>query len=102
MARSGELSLRINFYVAANEPGAGIEQLKQTVEEIKSLPRNELFHFGGFVESEAGDALEDVSRASHAEQSKERFREAARFLAEAGYSFHLRAPNDNRTRELLD
>jgi predicted amidohydrolase YtcJ len=102
MARSGELSLRINFYVAANEPGAGIEQLKQTVEEIKSLPQNELFRFGGFVESVAGDALEDVSTASRAEQSKERFRQAARFFAEAGYSFHLRAPNDNSARQLLD
>ncbi len=102
MARSGELSLRINFYVAANESRAGIDQLKQTVEEIKGLQQNELFRFGGFIESMAGDALGDVSTASRAEQAKEKFRQAARFFAEGGYNFHLRAINDDGAQQLLN
>ena len=102
MARSGELSLRMNFYVAVDEPNAGIEQLKQAVEEIKSLHQNDIFRFGGFVETMVGDALEDGKTASRAEQAKERFRLAARFFAEGGYNFQLRAVNDNSARQLLD
>lgn len=102
MARSGELSLRINFYVAGDEPSAGIEQLKQTVGEIKSLPQNEIFRFGGFVVDRAGDALEDGKTDSHVEKAKERFRQTARFFAEGGYNFHLRAANEDSARRLLD
>jgi predicted amidohydrolase YtcJ len=102
MARSGELSLRMNFYVAADESNAGIEQLKQAVEEIKSLHQNDIFRFGGFVDTTVGEALEDGKTAPRAEQAKERFRQAARFFAEGGYNFQLRAVSDNSARRLLD
>ena len=101
MARSGELSLRMNFYVGS-QTGAGIEELKQAVEEIKTLRQSEIFRFGGFVETMLGDALEDGKTASRIEQTKERFRQSARFFADAGYSFQVRAASDNSARAVLD
>ena len=101
MARSGELSLRMNFYVGS-QAGAGIEELKQAVEEIKTLRQSEIFRFGGFVESTLGDALEDGKTASRIEQAKERFRQSAQFFADAGYNFHVRAASDNSARAVLD
>ena len=102
MARSGELSVRMNFYVGANESGRGLEQLKQTVAEIKTLPQNEVFRFGGFVAERIADALQDGKTGSRAEQTKERFRQAARFFADGGHNFQLRAPTDDSARQLLD
>ena len=103
MARSRELTLRMNFYVANDEPGAGVEQLKQAVEEIKSLHQSDIFRFGGFVETALGDAVEDGKTASRgAEPAKESFRQAARFFADGGYSFYLRVGSDNSARRLLD
>ena len=37
MARTGELTLRLNYYIAPNEPGDELEQLKVAAEEIKKL-----------------------------------------------------------------
>ena len=102
MARSGDLSLRINFYVASDEPSGGIADLKLALEEIKGLHQSEILRFGGFVDTTVGDALDDGKTASRAEQAKERFRHAARFFAEGGHNFQLRALSDNSARGLLD
>ncbi len=102
MARSSELSLRMTFYVARDQPNAGIEELKQAVEEIKTFHQSEIFRFGGFVETTLGDALEDGKTASRVEQAKERFRQSARFFADGGYNFQVRAVSDNSARGLLD
>ena len=102
MARSGDLSLRINFYVASDEPSGGIADLKLALEEIKGLHQSEMLRFGGFVDTTVGDALGDGKTASRAEQAKERFRHAARFFAEGGHNFQLRALSDNSARGLLD
>jgi predicted amidohydrolase YtcJ len=96
MRRSGELSVRMNFYVAADELGA--DQLKQTLDEIKGIQQNDFFRFGGFFEGAAGEALDHAPT----ERAKEKFRHKAKFFAEGGYSFHLHAATDSSARQLLD
>jgi predicted amidohydrolase YtcJ len=103
MARSGELSLRINFYVAANEAGDEIEQLKRAVEAIKSLHQDSMFRFAGFTESSIrGNGLTGMKAASLDPAALEKFRRLARFFAEGGYNFHLHAGSDETARRLLD
>ena len=103
MARSGELSLRINFYVAANEPGDEIEQLKRAVEAIKSLHQDSMFRFAGFTESSIrGNGLTGMKAASLDPAALEKFRRLARFFAEGGYNFHVHAGSDETARRLLD
>ena len=105
MARTGELPLRIIFYISVQDSGNSIEQLKAAVEEIKGLPANDHFRFGGFIASIARDT-KDVSARSNdaplAAPAKERFRRVAQFFAEGGYNFQLRAVNDNTARQMLD
>ena len=106
MARAGELPLRIIFYIGVEDSGnSSIEQLKAIVEEIKSLPANDHFRFGGFVASIAadrGDIPANSNDAPLAAPAKERFRRVAQFFAEGGYNFQLRAVNDNTARQMLD
>lgn len=103
MARSGELSLRVNFYVAANEAGDEIEQLKRAVEAIKSLHQDSMFRFAGFTESAIrGNGLTGMKAASLDPAALEKFRRLARFFAEGGYNFHLHAGSDETARRLLD
>ena len=103
MARSGELSLRINFYVTPNESGDELEQLKTAAEELKHLPQNDRFRFSGF---DAGigddDILADPKGVSLTPDAKEKFRGMARFFAETEYNFYLRSTHDSSARQLLD
>ncbi len=103
MARSGELSLRIDFYVEANAPGDELEQLKVTAETLKHLPQNDLFRFAGFVAPlfPAIDVSADSQGTPIDPATMERFHRAARFFAEGGYNFHLPATADNHARQLL-
>src|SRR5215470_8650536 len=41
MARTGELTLRLNYYVAPNEPGDELEQLRAAATEVKQLPNSD-------------------------------------------------------------
>lgn len=107
MARSGDLSLRINFYVAPNEAGDELEQLKNTAEELKQLPQSDLFRFAGFGETLIrgigdGDVLSNPEGIAIASDAKEKFRRMARFFAESQYGFHLHATHDSTARQLLD
>ena len=103
MARSGELSLRINFYVAANEAGDEIEQLKRAVEAIKNLHQDSMFRFAGFTESSIrGNGLTATKATSLDPGALEKFRRLARFFSEGGYNFHLHAGSDETARQLLD
>ena len=102
MARSGELSLRMNFYIAANDPGDEIEQLKSATEEIKRLPQSDTFRFVGFYESSVDDVLSDPGDSTMTSDAKEKFRRLARFFAEAELSFRLDVTHDSSARQLLD
>jgi predicted amidohydrolase YtcJ len=103
MARSGELSLRIKFYLAANEAGDEIEQLKRGAEAIKGLHQDDSFRFAGFTDRPMrGNNLTDARGAALDTSAIERFRRLARFFAEGGYNFHLHAARDETARQLLD
>jgi predicted amidohydrolase YtcJ len=103
MARSGELSLRVDFYVAANDSGDDLEQFKVVTEALKRLPRSDLFRFAGFVAPlfPGIDVSADSQGTPIDPAAMERFRWAARFFAEGGYNFHLPATEDNHARQLL-
>jgi predicted amidohydrolase YtcJ len=94
MARSGELTVRIDFYVAANERGDAVEQFSRALEEIKGLEQNASFRFVGFAESARG--------ADNDAAAQQRLRQAVEFFARGGYNFHLRARGEATARQLLD
>jgi predicted amidohydrolase YtcJ len=98
MARSGELPLRMNFYIVF-EQARDIEALKGLVEEIKTLQQNDNFKFAGFAANMNGDSGNGSALAAPA---IDRFRKAAQFFAESGYNFQLRAAGDSGARQLLD
>lgn len=103
MARSGELSLRVDFYVAGDE----LEQLSTSAEALKRLPQNDLFRFSGFagpLYRGAGDddLLSDAKGAAIDAASREKFRSAARYFAQGGYNFHLPTTQDSTARQWLD
>ncbi len=107
MARTGDLSLRVNYYIAPTEPGDELEQLKLGAEEIKNLGHHELFRFAGFAEtlvrgSGDGDVLSNPQGVQISPEAKEKFRRILRYFAEAGHSFHLHTTQDNTARQLLD
>lgn len=97
MARSRDLPLRINFYVAVDETGDGVGRLKLAAEELQSLPPLENFRFAGFAETR-GDLFTSASLAA----AKEKFRRSASFLAEGGRNFQLAAGSDAAARQWLD
>jgi predicted amidohydrolase YtcJ len=106
MARTGELPLRINFYLV---PGAAVEMkeyFKTALDEIKTLPQNENFRFAGFS-GPALPAMDDHVLSAPASQSltredEERLRATARSFAESGYNFHWHVGSEERARGLLD
>jgi predicted amidohydrolase YtcJ len=103
MSRSGDLPLRLNFYPAPDASGDPMEQLKNLAEEIKSLPQNDHFRFSGFDAGISDDhVLAEPKKAALAPAAKEKFRAMTRFFAAGGYSFQLRAGNDDRARQMLD
>jgi len=107
MARRGDLTLRINYYIAPNEPGDELEQLRTTAEEVNQLPRGDLFRFAGFGEvlirgTGDGDLSSNPDGFTVAPQALGKFRRLFRFFAEAGHNFHLHATQDHTARQLLD
>jgi len=106
MARGG-LPVRLNYYVAPNEPGDELEQLRRATEEVKQLSNNDRFRFAGFGETLIrgtgdGDLLSNPNGITIAPEAREKFRRVMRFLAESGYNFHLHATHDSTARQLLD
>lgn len=97
MARSGELPLRMNFYIAAEE-SSDIESLKGLVDEVKTLHQTDHFKFAGF----AANMIDGSGGASETTaQARDRFRKVAQFFNESGYNFQLRGASDSAVRELL-
>jgi predicted amidohydrolase YtcJ len=106
MANRGELSLRLDYYVAPNDPGDELEQLRLAAEEVKQLPSNDMFRFAGFAETLIrgtgdGDVLSNPKGFTVDAEAKEKLRKLLRFFAEAGYNFHLHTTQDNTARQIL-
>jgi predicted amidohydrolase YtcJ len=106
MASRGELSIRLDYYVGRNNPGDELEQLRAAAEEVKQLPANDMFRFGGFAETLIrdtgdGDVLSNPKGFTVETEAKEKFRNLLRFFAETGYNFQLHTTQDNTARQLL-
>jgi predicted amidohydrolase YtcJ len=107
MARTGELSLRLSFYLAPNDPGDELEQLKRTAAEVAGLARGDTLHFVGFTgKLVAGigdeDLLSNPKDLTISADAKEKFRQIARYSVETGQRLHLTASHDDKARQLLD
>ena len=107
MARTGELSLRLSFYLAPNDPGDELEQLKRTAAEVAGLARGDTLHFVGFTgKLVAGigdeDLLSNPKDLTISADAKEKFRQIARYSVETGQRLHLTASHDDTARQLLD
>jgi predicted amidohydrolase YtcJ len=106
MANRGELSLRVDYYIAPNNPGDELEQLRLAAEEVRQLPANDMFRFAGFGETLIrgtgdGDVLSNPKGFTVEAEAKEKLRNLLRFFAEAGYNFHLHTTQDTTARQLL-
>jgi predicted amidohydrolase YtcJ len=95
MARSGEVPLRIHFYVGVDGARDDMERLKLVAEEVKSLGSHELLRFAGFAWTRTGEVPAD-------DPVKKRFRGAARFFAENAHNFQVIADDDGAARLVLD
>lgn len=107
MARTGELSLRVNYYIAPNQDGDELEQLQLAAAELPGLGNPELFRFAGFAETLVrglgdGDVLANPQGVQFSAQAKEKFRAMLGYFAATGYGFHLHATHDSSARQLLD
>jgi predicted amidohydrolase YtcJ len=107
MARTGELSVRLSFYVAPNDPGDELEQLKRTAAEVSGLARGDVFRFAGFAGNLVAGIGDDDSLSSPKDitisaDAKEKFRQIARYSAETGQRLHLDAGQNHTARQLLD
>ena len=107
MARTRELSLRVNYYVAPNEPGDELEQLKLAAEQITKLGHNDLFRFAGFGETlvrglSDGDVLSNPQGVQISAEAKDKFRAMLGYFAASGNSFHIHATHDQTARQLLE
>ena len=105
MVRTGQLTVRVNFYIAPNDAGDELEQLSRSIEEIKQLNHSDLFRFAGFGEFLArgtGDAdVASLKGITISAAAKDKFRQAVEFAARGGHSLHLHT-TDNTARQLLD
>lgn len=99
MARAGELSLRVNFYVAPNEADDEVEQFKRAVEQLKGLYQNDHFRFAGFT---ASYRFGEPGRAELDSAARQRLHRIADFVAEGGYPLHLQATEDEAARQWLE
>ena len=106
MARSGDLTLRVNIYLAADD-GDELEQLKMTADEIKKFQQSDMFRFvgfgDGFVRAVGNPELTpNPMGVTITTEAKEKIRRMLRLFTGERYGFHLRAAEDNTARQLLD
>jgi predicted amidohydrolase YtcJ len=103
MARSGDLTLRLNFYVLADDDGDELEQLKMTIAEIKGLPQSDNFRFVGFGKNltrALGDR--DAKAMTITAEAREKFHRILRSFSGERYGFHLHTDQDATARQWLD
>jgi hypothetical protein len=107
MARSGDLTLRLNFYLAVDDDGEELEQLKMAIDEIKNLPQSDMFRFVGLGKNlvrTVGDTelMSNPKGMTITAEAKEEFRRMLRLFAGERYGFHLRAGQNSTARQWLD
>ena len=105
MARTGELPLRINFYLVPSATSDPKEYLKSASEEIKTLAQNESFRFAGFAGPlipGINDSLSVPGAVSMTPENEEQLREAARSFAESGYNFQVNVGSDEPAGRLFN
>ncbi|MGH7809863.1 MAG: amidohydrolase family protein, partial [Candidatus Binatia bacterium] len=107
MAQTGELTVRLNFFIAPKSAGDPLEQLKLAADEIRQLPQSDHFRFAGFADVLIqdigdGDMPSDRKGISTAAPIKEKIHRLLQFFAEGGYSFQLALTLDNIARQWLE
>jgi predicted amidohydrolase YtcJ len=107
MARAGELTVRLSYFIAPNPAGDELEQLKLAADEIRPLPQSDHFRFAGFADVliqdvANGDMPSDRKGISTAALVKEKIHRLLQFFAAGGYRFQLGASLDNIARQWLD
>ena len=89
MANRGELSLRLDYYVAPNDPGDELEQLRLAAEEVRQLPASDMFRFAGFAETLIrgtgdGDVLSNPKGFTVETEAKGKISQASALLRRSG------------------
>lgn len=107
MARTGELTVRVNFYVTPGDSGDELEQIKLATGEIAHLAHSDLLRFAGFGPISLRGVGEDYDpadskRVALSAEAKEKFRSLTHFFAAGGHGFYLNAGQDSTARQLLD
>jgi predicted amidohydrolase YtcJ len=107
MARQGDLTLRINYYLALDEPGDELDQVRRKLAEVKQIPRTDFLRFAGFGETlirgtNDGGVLSASGRFRIDREAREKLRRMLLLLAQEGHNFHLHATQDQTARQLLD
>jgi predicted amidohydrolase YtcJ len=106
MARTGELTLRVNYYVNSDYAADELAQLNLAAAEVKQLPQSDWFRFIGFaVEVDAGrpgrPSFTGPAQPLGAAQ-RERLRRLADFFAGGGYSFRLHGRQSAELLEIIE
>jgi len=106
MARTGELPLRINFYLVP-EGSVELDYFQSAMDEIKGLLQNDTFRFVGFETSafspsDAGASPTSSDASLIRTEREEKLRKMARFLVEAKYHFQVDASGDAAVDRWLD
>jgi predicted amidohydrolase YtcJ len=106
MARSGELSVRVNFYIAPQQPANQIQQYKRALAEVAQLKQTEMFRFAGFVVPPPDGSEGDLTRADASPHSRagseNTLSAAAEFFAAGDYRFRLYAAHEEQARQMLN
>jgi predicted amidohydrolase YtcJ len=106
MASTGELTLRVSFYIAAGEPGEELEQFKRAVAEIKQLKQTDLFHFAGFAHNPSRESSDAVALQPEAvtlnPSIKAELRRTLQFFVAGRHNFQLHGLQDRSARQFLD
>jgi predicted amidohydrolase YtcJ len=103
MARSGDLTVRLNFYVLADDDGDELEQLKATIDEIKGLPQSDNFRFVGLGKNltrAVGDRHPKGTAITA--ETKEKFRRMLGSFTGERFGVHLQTDQDTTARQWLD
>jgi predicted amidohydrolase YtcJ len=93
LARSGDLTLRLNFYLAADD--AREEQLKIAVDEIRRLHKTDMFRFVGF--SFGGSTAGRLT----SEPRGTTITGILNLFSDERYTLQFATPVDNAARQLL-